>query len=72
MLMAGGSGNNRGAILGAVSIWYLWSLSDLVTNLLPPPLDTRASYVRVMLIGVVLQVILLKRPQGLIPEKYMP
>jgi branched-chain amino acid transport system permease protein len=69
MLMAGGSGNNRGAIVGALIVWGLWSLSDLVTGLLPPPLDTRASYLRVILIGLVLQAILLKRPQGLIPER---
>jgi len=69
MLMAGGSGNNRGAILGAAVIWGLWSLSDVLTDRLPSPLDTRASYLRVMLIGFVLQGILLKRPQGLMPEK---
>ncbi|GIX45951.1 MAG: branched-chain amino acid ABC transporter permease [Candidatus Tectimicrobiota bacterium] len=69
MLMAGGSGNNRGALLGAFIVWGLWSLSDLVTGLLPPPLDTRASYLRVILIGLVLQGILLKRPQGLLPER---
>jgi branched-chain amino acid transport system permease protein len=68
MLMAGGSGNNRGAIVGAISIWYVWSFSDIAIGLLPPPLDTRASYIRVMLIGVVLQCMLLKRPQGLLPE----
>jgi branched-chain amino acid transport system permease protein len=69
MVMAGGSGNNRGAITGAVVIWGLWSLSDFVTDLLPSPLDTRASYIRVILIGLVLQAILLKRPQGLLPER---
>jgi len=69
MLMAGGSGNNRGAVAGATVIWGLWSLSDVLTNRLPSPLDTRASYLRVMLIGLVLQGILLKRPQGLVPEK---
>ena len=69
MLMAGGSGNNGGAIVGAAVIWGLWSLSDLLTDKLPSPLDTRASYLRVILIGLVLQGILLKRPQGLIPEK---
>jgi len=69
MLMAGGSGNNRGAVVGAAVIWGLWSLSDVLTNKLPSPLDTRASYLRVMLIGLVLQGILLKRPQGLVPEK---
>ena len=69
MLMAGGSGNNRGAVVGATVIWGLWSLSDVLTNRLPSPLDTRASYLRVMLIGFVLQGLLLKRPQGLVPEK---
>lgn len=69
MLMAGGSGNNRGAVVGAAVVWGLWSLSDVLTNKLPSPLDTRASYLRVMLIGFVLQGILLKRPQGLVPER---
>jgi branched-chain amino acid transport system permease protein len=69
MLMAGGSGNNRGAVVGAAVIWGLWSLSDVLTNRLPSPLDTRASYLRVMLIGFVLQGLLLKRPQGLVPGK---
>ena len=55
--------------VGAAVIWGLWSLSDLLTDKLPSPLDTRASYLRVMLIGLVLQGILLKRPQGLMPEK---
>ena len=68
MLMAGGSGNNRGAIVGAAVIWGLWSLSDVLTDKLPAPLDTRGSYLRVMLIGLVLQGILLKRPQGMVPE----
>ncbi len=69
MLMAGGSGNNRGAILGALVIWGLWSMSDVLTSYLPAPLDTRASYLRVILIGLVLQGILLKRPQGILPEQ---
>jgi branched-chain amino acid transport system permease protein len=70
MVMAGGSGNNRGVILGAVCVWYLWSFSeDVVMRLLPPQFTTRASDLRVIVIGLVLQAILLKRPQGLLPEK---
>ena len=69
MLMAGGSGNNRGAMVGAAVIWGLWSFSEVLTDKLPSPLDTRASYLRVMLIGFVLQGILLKRPQGIVPEQ---
>jgi branched-chain amino acid transport system permease protein len=70
MVIAGGSGNNRGVIVGAAIIWYLWSFSeDVVMRLLPPQLSSKASDLRVILIGLVLQAILLKRPQGLIPEK---
>src|SRR5438093_3109108 len=64
MLMAGGSGNNRGAVVGAAVIWGLWSLSDVLTNKRPSPLDTRASCLRVMLICLVLQCTLLTRPPG--------
>lgn len=71
MVIAGGSGNNLGAILGAVIIWYVWSFSeDAVMRLLPPQFNTRASDLRVILIGLVLQGLLLKRPQGILPEKH--
>lgn len=70
MVIAGGSGNNLGVIVGAAVIWYLWSFSeDAVMRLLPPQLGTRAGDLRVIVIGLVLQAILLKRPQGLIPER---
>ena len=41
MLMAGGSGNNRGAILGALTIWTIWSVTEIFTNRLPPEWATR-------------------------------
>ncbi len=69
MLIAGGSGNNRGALLGALVIWSIWSGSELLTNRLPPQWATRAGPLRVLLIGILLQVILLTRPQGLLPER---
>lgn len=70
MLIAGGSGNNAGAVLGALVIWGVWSGTEFITSrLLPPELATQAAYLQVLLIGVLLQVILLVRPQGLIPEK---
>lgn len=68
MLIAGGSGNNRGAILGAVVIWVVWSTTEILTGRLPAELVTQASALRVLLIGVLLQVILLWRPDGLLPE----
>jgi branched-chain amino acid transport system permease protein len=69
MLMAGGSGNNRGAILGALAIWGIWSFTEILTNRLPPEWVTRSSYIRMLLIGLLLQFVLQKFRNGLIPEK---
>ncbi len=69
MLIAGGSGNNRGALLGAVAIWGIRSLTELWAGFLPSELATRVGPLRILLIGVLLQVILLLRPQGVLPER---
>ena len=66
MLIAGGSGNNRGAILGAFAVWLIWSGTELLTNRLPADMATQAGALRLLLIGVLLQVILLTRPEGLL------
>ena len=72
MLMAGGSGNNRGAIAGALAIWALWSMTEIFTNRLPPEWVTRSSYIRMLLVGLLLQVVLQKFRSGLIPERSPP
>ena len=69
MLIAGGSGNTRGAVLGAFAIWAVWSGTELLTNLLPIAWISRAGAFRLLLIGIVLQFILLARPEGILPEK---
>ena len=69
MLMAGGSGNNRGAILGGVGIWFLWSATEIFTNRLPAEWVTRSSYIRMLLVGLLLQFVLQKFRAGLLPEK---
>lgn len=69
MLMAGGSGNNKGAILGAFVIWGIWIGTSFITGILPPALQSRAPYVRFLLIGILLEFILLYRPQGLLGEE---
>lgn len=69
MLMAGGSGNNRGAILGAIVIWFIWSATEIVSNRLPPEWITRSSYIRMLLVGLLLQVVLQRFRQGLLPER---
>lgn len=72
MLMAGGSGNNRGAIAGALGIWAIWSFTEIATNRLPPEWATRSSYIRMLLIGLLLQFVLQRYRAGLIPEKSPP
>lgn len=72
MLVAGGSGNNIGAILGALAIWALWSLSEMLTSMLPLDWAMRAAYLRIFLIGLALQVILQTAPRGLFPERPPP
>jgi branched-chain amino acid transport system permease protein len=70
MLIAGGSGNNRGAIVGAIVVWLVWSGSETVmSTLLPAGQATQAGALRVLLVGVLLQVVLLTRPQGILPER---
>jgi len=69
MLIAGGSGNNKGAVLGAFVIWGIWVGTKFMTDLLPYTLKARAPYIRFLLIGILLEVILLYRPQGLLGEE---
>lgn len=70
MLIAGGSGNNKGALLGALVIWMIWAGTDMLTASLTGELATRAGALRLLLIGVLLQVILLWRPEGLLSEAW--
>ncbi len=69
MLIAGGSGNNKGAILGAYVIWSIWTGTQFLTDLLPYTLKARAPYIRFLVIGILLEVILIWRPQGLLGEE---
>ncbi|HUS54975.1 MAG TPA: branched-chain amino acid ABC transporter permease [Thermohalobaculum sp.] len=68
MLIVGGSANNRGAVLGAMLMWTVWSSTEILTSRLPDEFAIRSAYVRVFLIGLILQFILQKRPQGILPE----
>lgn len=70
MLIVGGSGNNYGAVLGAVLIWALWTLTEtFLSAVLPTGLKQQVSAIRVVLVGLILVLMLLYRPQGLLPER---
>lgn len=84
MMVVGGAANNRGAILGAFLMWTVWSATELITAQLPTTpiqfdlfgyeaevrdLQIRFAYLRIFLIGLILQFVLQLRPQGLLPER---
>ena len=70
MLVVGGSGNNRGAVVGALVVWALWSASGAtLAAVLPPEVQARGAALQTVLIGVALAVVLLVRPRGLLGEE---
>lgn len=82
MVIVGGSGNNWGAVLGGVLIWFLWikaevwgpKLMETLTFLLPDGelrshLIDSAPHVRFIAMGLVLLLVLRFAPRGLLPEK---
>jgi branched-chain amino acid transport system permease protein len=70
MLIVGGAGNNRGAILGALVVWLIWSLAGgVLRGLVPQDQAARAAALQVALIGIALAAMLVWRPQGLLAEK---
>ena len=69
MLIVGGSGNNRGALAGALVVWGFWSFTGaLVSALVPPEHQARAAALQIVAIGVLLAAILVVRPRGLFGE----
>lgn len=70
MLMAGGSGNHKGAVFGTFAIWAIWMGTTFLSDkLVPFEFKTQVFYVRYLLVGVLLLAILLFRPQGILPEE---
>lgn len=79
MLIVGGTGNNRGAILGAFVMWGVWVSTSFLSNILPATLHLPFGEInvasqlfgplRVMTIVVILELILLYRPRGLLGEE---
>ena len=82
MVIVGGSGNNWGAVLGGMLIWYLWikvepwGLVLMQTISYPLPdggfkthLINSAAHMRLLTMGLVLLLVLRFSPRGLIPEK---
>lgn len=70
MLIVGGSANNRGAVLGAVTVWAIWTGSGwAIAKLVPTGLQTQSGAIQVVLIGLLLVLAILYRPRGLVGEE---
>ncbi|SEL36617.1 branched-chain amino acid ABC transporter permease [Xaviernesmea oryzae] len=67
MLIVGGSGSNRGAVLGSILVWAIWVGSGtFVAAFVPTDQQARAAALQIVAIGVMLCLILLLRPSGLL------
>lgn len=70
MLIVGGSANNRGALLGAVLVWGIWTSSGyIISKTVPATYQAQSGALQVILIGLLLVLALLFRPRGLIGEE---
>ncbi len=83
MVIVGGSGNNFGAVLGSMLIWFLWVqvepmglfIMQVITSgmaegsALKEHRINSAAHMRLLTMGVVLLLVLRFWPRGLIPER---
>ncbi len=83
MVIVGGSGNNWGAVLGGMLIWFFWIevepiglfVLETATLWMEPDSALRmhlmnsAAHMRYLTMGIVLLLVMRFRPRGLIPER---
>lgn len=83
MMIVGGSGNNWGAVLGGILIWFFWVevepiglwLMDTITAGMPGDSALRghlldsAAHMRLLTMGLILLLVLRFSPRGLLPER---
>lgn len=82
MVIVGGSGNNWGAALGGILIWFLWVKAEIwgphLVQLLAAPLPggsfknhilESSPHMRFIAMGLILLLVLRFSPRGLLPEK---
>ncbi len=82
MVIVGGSGNNWGAVLGGLLIWWLWNIAEplgatamgwltdgMPDGALKTRLEDSVAHTRLLTVGVILLLVLRFSPRGLLPEK---
>jgi neutral amino acid transport system permease protein len=70
MVALGGAGNNVGVILGAIVFWAYDTVTrlDVIKNVLPFSSDQMGAF-RIMIVGLILMLIMLWKPQGLLGNR---
>ena len=68
IIMVGGSGNNRGVLLGAIIFQCFFSGSRFVQGYLPLE-PTQVGALRIMIIGLALVLLMMYRPEGILGKK---
>lgn len=69
MLIVGGAGNNKGAVMGALVVGLFWFGTPLIQGSLPDVLGTQVFVLRQFVIGLLVVVFILVLPKGLFPEE---
>ncbi|MEH2317227.1 branched-chain amino acid ABC transporter permease [Nostoc sp.] len=69
MVILGGSGNNVGTILGAIIFFAYDALTREVLPRIVPLDEARLGAFRIMVIGLILMVLMIWRPQGILGKK---
>jgi len=68
-LILGGSGNNRGALLGSAVLLGLLEGSRFLKDVIPFLTGVRLAAAQQIFVGIVLVVLMIRRPEGLLPER---
>jgi neutral amino acid transport system permease protein len=68
IVILGGSGNNLGTVLGAIIYFIYYEGTRNLDKIIPLDSD-RLSALRIMIIGLILMVLMIWRPQGILGKK---
>lgn len=69
MVIIGGASNNYGTILGAVIFFAYDSITRFILPLIVPLDEVRLSAFRIMVIGLILMLLMIWRPQGILGKR---
>ncbi len=67
MVILGGSGNNRGVVLGALLVWGFQF--EILRTPFPGVLEAKKAFLQLILLGVLVILVMLYRPRGLMGEE---